>query len=445
MVYKPTRGTAAAWATSSTVLADGQLGLARNADGTTELRFGDGTHTWPNLPRSNAVAKGELLINVKDAGAKCDGSTDDTTAWEAAISALNTSPASAAVHIYHPGGVSVVAKSSRLSAITKAGAGIVGEPSGSAQIKFTNASGGLDFGDGTNTVYLSRLQNLIVDGNGVCTLLVRMRKSEEAQWDTVRFQNTAATLVELNSTNLFFGKDLATSGGSTSAFLLSGSCGSLVFRGLNTYQATEVFRVSGSQLTNYVLKDAWIEASPDLITLNNSGNAISLGVVRVSDTYVLQTSSTQRLLRAVASSAINSGRVQFRDCYVNAASSTTALVDFTAVDNSAATFNCSMLDLDLNLPSLTHKLVEVHTNQSWFLWKLDMDNINGVASDKWIGTPLATGGTWPKPWRLFGSGSPASAVAAPRGSVYYRSDSAAATGLYVKETGDMTNTGWVAK
>jgi hypothetical protein len=398
-----------------------------------------------NYFSTHAVAKGELLLNIKDYGAKCDGSTNDTAAWDNAIAAVNAAPASAAVHIYHPGGVSIVSKTSRLTAITKALAGIVGEPSGSAQIKFTNAAGGLDFGDGTNTVYVSMLSRLAIDGNSVCTLPVRMRKSEEAQWDLVRFQNTGGTHVELNATNLFFGKDLATSGGGV-GFLLSGACGSLVFRGLNSYQATEVFRVSGSALTNFVLKDAWIEACPDLMTLNNSGNAISLGVVRVTDTYVLQTGAAQRLLKGVASTGVNSSRVMFRDCYVNAASSTTALVDFTAFDNSLATFNLSLRDLDLNMGSLsTHKLVEVHSAQSWFLFKVDLDNINGVTSDKWIAAPLVTGGTWPKPWRLFGSGTPLSAVTAPVGSIYYRSDGGTTTTLYVKESGAQTNTGWVAK
>ena len=106
MVYKPTRGTAAAWATSSTVLQDGQLGLARNADGTVELRFGDGTNTWPSLPRSaaerdavkitsqsltsgqqaqartnlSAVGRGHLALFVEDYGAVCNGTPDDTTA-----------------------------------------------------------------------------------------------------------------------------------------------------------------------------------------------------------------------------------------------------------------------------------------------------------------------------------------------------------------------------
>lgn len=394
---------------------------------------------------SNSVGKGDLFLNIKDFGAKCDGITNDTLAWETAIDAINTAPLSSAVHIYHPGGVSIIAKTSRLIPITKPCAGIVGEPSGSAQIKFTNASGGLDFGDGTNTVYISTLSRLVIDGNTVCTLPVRMRKSEEAQWELVRFQNTAGTHVELNTTSLFFGKDLCTSGGNI-GFLLSGACGSLIFRDLNAYQTTEVFRVSGSTLSNFVLNDSWIEACPDVITLNNSGNPISFGVVRVSDTYILQTGAVQRLLKGVASAGVNSSRVIFKDCYVNAASSTTPLIDFTALDNSAATFNLSLRNLDLNLPSLsTRKLVEVHSSQAWYLFKLDIDDINGVVTDKWISTPLVTGGTWPKPWRLFGSGSPASAVSAPIGSLYYRSDGGTTTSLYVKESGAMTNTGWVAK
>jgi len=43
-----------------------------------------------------------------------------------------------------------------------------------------------------------------------------------------------------------------------------------------------------------------------------------------------------------------------------------------------------------------------------------------------------------------GSGSPESAVTAPVGSVYLRTDGGAGTTLYVKESGS-GNTGWVGK
>lgn len=44
-----------------------------------------------------------------------------------------------------------------------------------------------------------------------------------------------------------------------------------------------------------------------------------------------------------------------------------------------------------------------------------------------------------------GTGTPESFVTASRGSVYYRTDGGIGTSFYVKETGDVTTTGWVAK
>lgn len=52
MVFKPKRGTAAAWAASSDILEDGQLGVATNTDGSKEIRVGDGSHTWTTLPQT---------------------------------------------------------------------------------------------------------------------------------------------------------------------------------------------------------------------------------------------------------------------------------------------------------------------------------------------------------------------------------------------------------
>jgi hypothetical protein len=48
--------------------------------------------------------------------------------------------------------------------------------------------------------------------------------------------------------------------------------------------------------------------------------------------------------------------------------------------------------------------------------------------------------------RLFnGKGSPETVVAAKIGSLYLREDGGAATTLYVKESNDGGNTGWIAK
>jgi archaellum component FlaG (FlaF/FlaG flagellin family) len=44
-----------------------------------------------------------------------------------------------------------------------------------------------------------------------------------------------------------------------------------------------------------------------------------------------------------------------------------------------------------------------------------------------------------------GAGTPESVITASRGAIYLRTDGGANTTLYVKETGDGTNTGWVAK
>lgn len=46
---------------------------------------------------------------------------------------------------------------------------------------------------------------------------------------------------------------------------------------------------------------------------------------------------------------------------------------------------------------------------------------------------------------LEGDGSPEGVVTASRGAVYQRKDGGAFSSIYIKESGDDTNTGWVAK
>ena len=46
---------------------------------------------------------------------------------------------------------------------------------------------------------------------------------------------------------------------------------------------------------------------------------------------------------------------------------------------------------------------------------------------------------------LFGNGAPESSVNARVGTLFLRLDGGSSTTLYVKESGDGTNTGWIAK
>lgn len=115
MVYQPTRGSAALWAASSFVLADGQLGIRRNADGTFDLLTGDGVHIASGLADLNALkvtsqtlttaqklqartnasaaARDEIVFNVRDYGAKGDGTTVDSTAIASAVTAAKAAGA----------------------------------------------------------------------------------------------------------------------------------------------------------------------------------------------------------------------------------------------------------------------------------------------------------------------------------------------------------------
>lgn len=386
------------------------------------------------------VSVNEEPLNIARTAA-LDGTTDDTAAWNAAIAAANA--ASGKVQIRHPGGVSKVTSSSRLTPITNVNTSIVGDPGAISQISFSHANGGLDIGDGSAFVYLTQIQNITIDGAGVATTPLRFRKSEEAHLENVRFQNHPATALELNETSLFTSRRIQVSSGGTVGVKMTGQCGSLTFSEANIYDTDEPFQIAGPGVARLLIADSWIEACPDVVTLNRPGNPISIGQINIRDLYSVTSTTSARVIRAIAASFINVDAT-LQNSRIVANSSTSPVVDFTAVDNSAGTARVRMASLSLDMAALAADLVKVHTAQAWYLFHVDMDRINGVTTDKWIDQWYITGGVWPTPWRLHGVGSPETAVVAPVGSTFQRSDGFASAVLYVKE-GGTGNTGWAAK
>src|SRR5690242_12426141 len=50
-----TNGTLAQWTAAGKVLLNGQLGVLRNADGTAQIKIGNGVDTWASLPEQDSV------------------------------------------------------------------------------------------------------------------------------------------------------------------------------------------------------------------------------------------------------------------------------------------------------------------------------------------------------------------------------------------------------
>lgn len=131
MAIQFTHGSLAAWNASGRVLLDGQIGILRSG-GTDEIRVGNGVDTWANLPvqdaikttaqtlnstqqaqaRSNlgAVGRNQLVFNVKDEeyGARGDGTTDDTVAIQAAVTAAKAGGSSRGAVVYFPAGAYII-------------------------------------------------------------------------------------------------------------------------------------------------------------------------------------------------------------------------------------------------------------------------------------------------------------------------------------------------
>ncbi len=400
-----------------------------------------------------ALGRDEMFVSVKSYGAVGDGSTDDSAAVMAAIAA------NPGKMIYFPSGTYIIASATRLPLdvnFTSLG----GDGPALSKIKFTDAAGGIDIGDGTNNVYLNALRDLAIIGTTASTTtLIRCRKMYEPIWQNMSIEQAAVRLVHLDDCGQLDADWLRMSAAPVGIEFTGSTANIVNARLCNFYNLTVAISFRGASIGRFKMVDSWVEAVPVLVDINAPGQIVSVGEFIIQDVRILKAplpesepgvlpavSATRNftVLKTVAASSINANEIRVEGCYIFAPESTAPLVDLTAFSNNAGTIRCGLRNLNVDIKSTADPLIDVHASQSWWLVIAEVQgirsSISAYPSGKWAKTPLAIGGVWLSPLRLDGVGAPEGVVAAPPGSTYQRADGGALS-MYTKTSG-IDATGW---
>lgn len=424
------------------VLAHAELFVAPAKGVLDDIMGGDVTEIVPTL--AGKVGKAALPVNVRDYGAVGDGATDDSAAFATALLASNGRTLSL------PHGIYLIASATRLK-LAGLQSSIAGDPSGiGSHIKFTHPSGGLDIGDGAVNTYETRLSDVLISGSNATTTLIRARRVYEPHFSNLRVEQadpTTGVLLLLDDCGQLDAERVVFANAPV-GIKTTGTISPITnIRLGNFYNLGEVLRVAGTSLSRLLIRDSWAEACDTLVALNNPGGPISIGELALERVRILKVAGIEdrsgnvRLLKAVASTSINTQDVNFSNCYVEAGGSTAPLVDFTGYNNTAGIFKMKMRDTYVAYSNVG-AMIQTHPDQAWYTFIVDVRDINGVEAGKYLGAHMVNG--WLRPSVLWGSGSPESVVAAVPGSTYQRSDASEFyPAFYVKQSGT-GNTGWKA-
>lgn len=380
-----------------------------------------------------AESKQADLRLVAGVGIVADDATDNTTTLNNLIA---SNPGRA---ILLPPGTIRCTQATRIL-LEENGSSLVGEPSGlSTVLKFTNAAGGIDIGNGTDLTYENRLINIAISGNAIATTLVRCRKMYEPYFNGVRIEGFSPTGIGLHLDECGqLDADRVTVASGGTGVKVTGGVGIIVnWRLPNWYALTKGLEVAGATIGRWIMDNGWVEAVTDLVSFNNPGGPISIGEMAFNKIHMLNTSTTARLVRAVAFTGLN-GRVTFNDCYSNFSSATTPAIDFTALTNNTGTIRFKWYESYYH-SAVAGKLFQVNAGQNWWLFLVDVENLRNVSgymdpSDVFDATKV-----WHKPHFIHSVGTPEGTIDAPRGYLYAATDIGKA---YVKQTGE-ANTGWL--
>lgn len=180
------------------------LTIARGLESTSAAAWGAGTAvqqvtTAGNL--SNLWIASTMVYNIKAYGAKCDGSTDDTTAIQAAITAAQA----AGGMVWHPGGTAII--SAPLN-VTVDNVQFGGTGWGSVYKASASFSGShmLYVQSGGTFRYGLRMQDVYFDCNSVASLNgVNLESTYHALLDHVRVKNCVGIGIWVNGLSNKFG------------------------------------------------------------------------------------------------------------------------------------------------------------------------------------------------------------------------------------------------
>lgn len=384
------------------------------------------------------VLRANAPVNVKDYGAVGDGVADDSAAISAAIRAAGGGS------VIFPVGTYLVPSPTRLQMYANYSS-LVGDPSGSSVLRFTDPGGGIDIGNGTDFIYQNLIQNLVIDGFNIAKTPLRLRKSEEMGMVNVRIHQAAVAAIETTDTSLFHSTRLQLARTPIGIKTL-GYVGTAGLHDANFYLLDTIVSVEGSGVAHLVVGGVtYIEGVKAGVTFNRPGGPISVGTINFRDCYVTSSLKEFSLYKGVASTGINTGALVATDLNAYLPNVTTPpFVDFRALNNSGSTLRARLSGATFTLTALgSGKLVAVHKSQIWYQFFLTLASITGAATTQFA-TTCVTGGVALSPLQLVGSANPDNREMAPVGSTYQKYGGASGTSFYVKQSGNGT-TGWVGK
>lgn len=382
----------------------------------------DAVNDWYSSGPPGGADTTEIGLQVKDLvvdsvrryGAVGDGTTDDSAAFVAALAA---NPGRT-VHV--PAGEYRITSATRLQ--VKSFTALAGDPNGATTLRFTHASGGITLADtlgpDSSHVYGATLRDLNISGDHVAAKLITGAKVEEATLDHIELHDWTDAAVELTDTSLVHLRSwtpgLAPGTEDRVALRLKGVCGYVRISDANHYACTPV-EVVGT--VSHLDVHGWHEGVRDVVRVADTGVS-SIGLVKISG-HLISTLAATTVFRYASGAGMNVDLLDWSGLYAYLTASTAPLIDLSAVDNSGGTVRVRSQGAMVTAPNVPH-LVAVHPSQAWWLVHVDHQRLLGTASDRWwSSSPYATGGCFPKPITVDGSGDPNGVITAPAGSTYH--------------------------
>lgn len=274
-------------------------------------------------------------------------------------------------------GVYKIKRNGKISVTTNSYLHIFGKDITKSQLLFTSENGGIVIGNDESYTYEVKIKHITLDGTGVASELLEMKKAEQFFFDNVFIKRANVGMILNNSSLTHFTR--FTISDCLTAIKVIGYSGMLTLDKFDFWNNGVVFLLQNS-VARLNLLDGWAENNATMFELGATSSSTQFGRVSVRDCYLMGDGANDKILKVSRTNdyGLDMSFSSVDMIYPNTAES---LLDFSG-KSTGWTRKCILTLRDIYIQSTLNgtinALTKTNASQPETMFEIEVNDIKGI-------------------------------------------------------------------